>query len=243
MAEPTQGGASDFPPTLWTVVRRGGAGSGEALESLCAAYRDPLVSFVRRNWSDPQDAEDLTHGFIAELIRRNDLAHLAPDRGRFRSFLCQAVRNYLANHRKHLNAQKRDARLSISLDVHDEGLPEESTMAFPPADDADFDRDWALTILRRVHDRLHERFNSRGEGPLFLALRDYLPGAASPPARELSAASLSISVDTLNTRVSRLRAAFKDLVSDEIRQTLLHPDDFDAELRHFASVLGRQLER
>ena len=85
VAEPTQGGASDFPPTLWTVVRRGGAGSDEALESLCIAYREPLVAFIRRNWSDPQDAEDLTHGFIAELIRRNDLAHLAPDRGRFRS--------------------------------------------------------------------------------------------------------------------------------------------------------------
>jgi hypothetical protein len=147
VAEPTQGGASDFPPTLWTVVRRGGAGSGEALESLCKAYRVPLVSFVRRNWSDPQDAEDLTHGFIAELIRQNDLA-----------------------------------------------------------------------------------------------LRDYLPGASSPPARELSAASLGISVDTLNSRVSRLRAAFKDLVSDEIRQTLLHPDDFNAEQRHFASVPGRQRE-
>ncbi len=243
MAEPTQGGASDFPPTLWTVVRRGGAGSDEALESLCIAYRDPIVSFIRRNWSDPQDAEDLAHGFIAELIRRNDLAHLAPDRGRFRSFLCQAVRNYLANHRKHLNAQKRDARLSVSLDVHDEGLPADSSPAATPADDSDFDRDWALTVFRRVHDRLHDRFSRRGEGPVFVALRDYLPGSASPPAREVTAAALGISVDTLNTRVSRLRAAFGELVSDEIRQTLLHPDDLNAELRHFASVLGRQLER
>ena len=233
---------SDFPPTLWTVVRRGGAGSSEALENLCTAYREPLVAFIRRNWSDPQDAEDLAHGFIAELLRRNDLAHLAPDRGRFRSFLCQAVRNHLANQRKHLNAQKRDARLSVPLDSAGTNGSSEIAPASPPADETDFDRDWALAVFRRVHDRLHDRFHQRGEGPVFEALRDFLPGAASPPPRETVAASLGITVETLNTRVSRLRAAFGELVSDEIRQTLTHPDDLGAELRHFAAVLGRQLE-
>lgn len=208
------------------------------MERLCAAYRQPLLGFVRRHWSDPQDAEDLVHGFIAELIRRNDLARLAPERGRFRAFLCEAMRHYLANQRKYRNAQRRDARLSVSLEAgEEEGGGFAGSVA--GVDDAEFDREWALTLLRRVQDRLEERYVRRGERPVYEQLRGFLPGATEPASREAVAESLGMKPDTLSMRISRLRASFGELVAEEIRQTLADPGDVKDELRHFSTVLGR----
>jgi hypothetical protein len=74
MAEEYQDGGADAPgavfaTTHWSVViAAGNRHSPEqtgALEKLCATYWYPLYVFARRRGSGPEEAKDLTQGFVS----------------------------------------------------------------------------------------------------------------------------------------------------------------------------------
>lgn len=66
-----------------------------ALERLCGAYWYPLYAHVRRRGHGPDDAADLTQEFFAVLLRRNSLASVGPEKGRFRTFLLTSLDYFL----------------------------------------------------------------------------------------------------------------------------------------------------
>src|SRR5262245_5956878 len=90
---------ASFPTTRWSpVIRARSPASSEAraaLEALCSAYWYPLYAFIRREGNDPDRAVDLTQEFFARLLERGILASVDRRRGRFRSFLRVACRNFL----------------------------------------------------------------------------------------------------------------------------------------------------
>src|SRR5688572_33284793 len=110
----------DFATTRWTlVVRAGGSerGSAEALAELCGRYWYPIYAYARRRTSDAAQAQDATQEFFARLLEKGILALASPERGRFRSFLLIAMRNFLADEGKKARAARRggDVR-ALSLD-------------------------------------------------------------------------------------------------------------------------------
>jgi RNA polymerase sigma-70 factor (ECF subfamily) len=65
--------------------------SRKALTELCQIYWPPLYSYLRRRGHDREEAEDLTQGFFARLLERNDIRAADPLRGRFRGFLLTSL--------------------------------------------------------------------------------------------------------------------------------------------------------
>jgi RNA polymerase sigma-70 factor (ECF subfamily) len=104
-----------FPTTQWNLVLTAGEGtseeSREALASLCRTYWYPLYGFVRRQGYPPEEAQDLTQGFFAQLLEKRYLRQYQRERGRFRSFLLASLKHFLANQRDWAFAQKRGAAL------------------------------------------------------------------------------------------------------------------------------------
>jgi RNA polymerase sigma-70 factor (ECF subfamily) len=92
---------STFPTTQWSLVVHAGSGSESqarsALETLCRQYWYPLYSFVRRQGRPHHEAEDCTQEFLARLLVGDGVARARPERGRFRTFLLTALRNFLTN--------------------------------------------------------------------------------------------------------------------------------------------------
>jgi RNA polymerase sigma-70 factor (ECF subfamily) len=92
--------ASDrFAPTRWTQVLQARGESAEAqtaLSELCAAYWQPVFSFIRRDGRDEETARDLTQEFFARLLARRGLETVERGHGRFRSYLLGAVKHFLA---------------------------------------------------------------------------------------------------------------------------------------------------
>ena len=72
----------------------------EAVTALCRAYWAPLYGYLRRQGIRPADAEDLTQGFLSELIEGNFLNRPDPARGRFRAYLIGALRQYVGHQRE-----------------------------------------------------------------------------------------------------------------------------------------------
>jgi hypothetical protein len=63
-----QSKADAFATTHWSLVLTAqgqSAAAEEALEELCRIYWRPLYAFARRQGCDPEEARDLTQGFLS----------------------------------------------------------------------------------------------------------------------------------------------------------------------------------
>ncbi|HVJ83602.1 MAG TPA: sigma factor, partial [Planctomycetia bacterium] len=143
------------PLTHWSAIA---AAQGrdpkaqQALDELCRVYWPVIYAYLRRLVNDPENAADLTQGFFARLLERNWLAQADAARGRFRSFLRAAARNYWLNERRAAAAAKRGGGwrpTPIELAAWDERLARTEGGAAP---DAEFDREWAVALLARASD-------------------------------------------------------------------------------------------
>jgi RNA polymerase sigma factor (sigma-70 family) len=232
--------ARQFATTRWTAVlaavKTDSPHAIEALDQLCRTYWYPLYAWSRRQGYAPHDAQDLIQGFFARLLEKRDLADVDPARGKFRSFLLASLKHYLANERDRERAWKRGGRHQfVPLD------PElaESRYGTEPSLSADqtYDRRWALTVLDQVMARLRAEFCQRGKASLFDQLKACLTGdRLDQPYAEL-AGQLGVSESALKVSVHRLRNRYRQLLRDEVAQTVGDTSTTEDELRHLMGVL------
>src|SRR5437867_7947184 len=105
-----QDGAVAFVTTHWSVVLEAQGESPaaqEALEKLCRAYWRPIYSFLRRQGIGPEEPEDITQGFFAQLLERRSLSAVRKEKGRLRSYLLGALKYFLADEQRRAMAIKR----------------------------------------------------------------------------------------------------------------------------------------
>jgi DNA-directed RNA polymerase specialized sigma24 family protein len=230
--------SSHFHTTHWSVVRAAGRPSGpegrEALERLCETYWLPLHAFIRRRGHDADEARDLTQGFFASFLARDDLAKLDSERGRFRSYLLGAVKHFLANEREREGALKRGGGLRP---LSAESLSEVVEQTDERSPEAAFERQWAIALLGRALERLRAEQYEKGRGERFEGLRPTLDGGAIPGGRATLAAELGISAVALRVASHRLRARYRELVTEEVAHTLDRPQDVEDEIRHLFLAL------
>lgn len=232
-----------FATTRWSLVLAAGdADSGrEALEQLCRAYWFPLYAYIRRRGHDADAAQDLTQGFFARLLERNDLAGLTRDGGKFRSFLLTALNHFLANEHERATAQKRGGGLaSLSLDddsAEDRYLREPSHTESP---DRLFERQWALALMENALRRLAEEQTAGGKEATFDAVRPFL--SREPEAGEYAALAsrLNVAPGTLAVQVHRLRECYRQLVRATVADTVDSPLEVEAEMRHLLAALNQE---
>jgi RNA polymerase sigma factor (sigma-70 family) len=212
--------------------------SAQALEKLCQSYWPPLYSYLRRSGRNSHEAEDLTQAFFARLLERNGLAVAAPERGRFRSFLLTALKNFVVNEWRAENAKKRGGDVQIlSLDAQ----TSEGHYMNEPGDhlkpEVLFDKLWALTVIERVMDRLRSEYAAVGKGPLFEELKSFLAAKKGTPHGEL-AQKHGIPVSTVGVIIHRLRQRYGALLREEIATTVTDPSEIDDEIRYLIAALG-----
>jgi RNA polymerase sigma-70 factor (ECF subfamily) len=99
-----------FGTTHWTLVLKAGQGASEALQKLCQTYWPPLYSFIRRRGYAVHDAQDLTQAFFAHVLEHHALGTVAPEKGRFRSFLLVSLKHFLDNEYHKAHALKRGGK-------------------------------------------------------------------------------------------------------------------------------------
>jgi RNA polymerase sigma-70 factor (ECF subfamily) len=212
--------------------------SHEALTRLCQAYWYPLYAFIRRQGYRPEDAQDLTQGFFAHLLEHQALANLDRTKGKFRSFLLACLRHFLADKRDFARAQKRGSGAAL--------IPLDATFAearygMEPVDaaspDKAFDRSWALALMELVLAQLRTEQDRSGKQAQFALLQDCLMGEPGAPRYADLAAQLGASEAAIKMLVSRLRRRYRDLLRQEIAQTVNTPEEFEEEIRQlFAAV-------
>ena len=163
-----------------------------------------------------------------------------PERGRFRSFLLVSLKNFAATEHERRGAIKRGGGVpDLSLEFE---TAEGRFQLEPPSDETPervFDRRWAVTLLNRVITRLREQTIKGGKQRHFEQLKMYLTGEQPQVSYADAATKLGMSQGAVKVAVHRLRRQFRDLLREEIEQTVSSPNDVENEMRHLWSAVAR----
>jgi DNA-directed RNA polymerase specialized sigma24 family protein len=240
MSNHTQAGRNDFPTTSWTlVVAAGDPGRQDcrdALVRLCENYWYPVYAYVRRRGYPDEEAQDLTQDFFVRILEGRYLDRADSNRGRFRSFLLNSCKYFLADEADRARAQKRGGGAILPFEV----ASGEERYRFEPLDNETpediFVRGWAVSLLERVVSRLKDEFIRHGSPRDFEKLKVFLLGQSEVPYAKL-ALEMDASEGGLKVTVYRLRRRYRALVQKEIRETVADPEDVDSEIRFLFSAL------
>jgi len=248
MATDESGGQTEDRPqplfltTHWSVVLAAGHGdttrADDALAHLCQTYWYPLYAYVRRRGHAVADAQDLTQAFFERLLERRWIESADHAKGRFRTFLLTALNRFLSDEWDKARAQKRGggvAHVPVQLDTA------ETRYGAEPSDNSTpeqyYERRWALTLLDTVLQNLRAEYEHTGKDALFAALNPTLIGARqSQPYAEL-AAQLDMNEGAVKVAIHRLRRRFREVIKNEISQTVNDRAQVDAELHYLLEAL------
>jgi RNA polymerase sigma factor (sigma-70 family) len=230
-----------FTTTHWSVVldaQSESPAAQEALEKLCRIYWRPIYSFVRRQGVGPEEAEDLTQGFFADLLERKSLSAVRKEKGRLRSYLLGALKYFLADERRRAMAIKRGKGQRL---IPLEELRSDDRIEMEPADPVTaeriYERRWAMTVLERVLSRLKDEFAAAGNARLFHSLKQLLPDEPGAPSQADIAAQLGMTENAVRQAFHRFRQRCQLLLREEIAHTVATPADIEDELRHLIAVI------
>ena len=232
-----------FATTSWTLVVQAGSrkeAARPALEELCRSYWHPLVHFWNRHsFSRDQfrDAEDAVQSFFTWLIESNAIERADASRGRFRTFLLAAFKQFLARENEFWSAAKRcpdrpviSIEAAVETEKFNQGPFHELTA------EKLFDYAWAMELIERTMSRLQAEWSSAGRAARFEALKGYLTGGETVKGREL-AQRLDMTEGAVRVALHRLKQRFGEMLREEVAQTLSDAAEVDGELMHLLAVL------
>jgi RNA polymerase sigma factor (sigma-70 family) len=230
-----------FATTQWSmVIRAGQSQDGDAqsaLAKLCERYWLPIHAYIRRRVTNLEEARDLTQAFFAHLLDKNTIGQADPERGRFRSFLLTAIKHFLTNEHEHRQAQKRGGslrRLSLDFETGESRLNLEPIHAETP--ERIFERQWVLTLLNSVMERLQSEFSQSGKSRQFELLQGAITAGEKLDYSSIGQ-ELVLTEEAVRQMASRLRKRYRELLREEVANTVDDPNEIDAEIRGlFASL-------
>jgi RNA polymerase sigma-70 factor (ECF subfamily) len=242
-AEAETGGPRVFATTHWSVVVAAGeaesAPAQSALETLCRAYWYPIYVYVRRKGHAPDDAQDLTQEFFAQVISKHQLRKADRNKGKFRTFLLAALDHFLAREWTRAHRQKRGGQfVFLSLDQE---RPEERYRLEPrdnTTPERNFERQWARTLLEHAMDALKQECDASRKGALFAEVRRLLSGEREEGAHGEISRRLGISETTVRVNIHRLRRRYGELLRAKLAETVSEKEEVEEELRYLMRTLS-----
>jgi RNA polymerase sigma-70 factor (ECF subfamily) len=177
-------------------------------------------------------------GCLLELIAAGRLQAADPERGRFRTFLLACLKNHRAKSLRAAGAEKRGGQtrlLSLDFERAEASWNQEPQVTATP--DLLFDRKWALLLLKQCGEQLQREATERGKAALFAAVEPYLAGYDHEQSYQDIATQLGLNVTAVKVTVHRWRNRLKELIRQEIRQTVADDAEVDQELEHLLRAL------
>ena len=238
--EPPRHRSDSFQVTRWSLVAALESGSPEdarrSLAELCQGYWYPVYAYIRRCGHEPQVAYDIAQSFFSNLVA--EIRNAEPrSYGQFRTFLLARLNAFLSRDWRSERVLAPDAipapqELAALEQRH---LRESGDGATP---EVAFQRSFALEVLARSVKRLRLEAEQGGRLAMFEGLEPYL--TVDPPrgGYEQLALDLGSRPLALVMAVKRLRSRFRELVEEELAQTVADGTELEQERAALLRILG-----
>lgn len=228
-----------FVTTLWGTIQGAQRGDREAQARLYQTYLYPLYAYFRRRGATPEDAEDLVQDLFLKLLSGDGLRDLAPEKGKVRTWLLRCACNHWLDQAKRAAAGKRGGEVRT---VPWDALETEERFRLEPPDptppELQFDRAWARALIERALSRLREELQAGAREEWFDRIKGFLEGERERGDYERVAGELSTTPNALKVAVHRLRTRLRELLREEVGQTVECADQVNQEIRDLIRILG-----
>lgn len=210
--------------THWSVFYSAHQGSPEqqlqARRQLLAAYEPAVRSYLMASIRDAEAAEELYHEYVVRLMR-GDFHDIAPEKGRFRSYLKTVLYHLIVDYRR------RRARWNHYVNL--EAVPEPATEPAEelPDDERQFLARWKETLLARAQSALdaQEVVGALPLGRVFRLRTQHLDWSDDDLARRLAdELGRFIEPGTFRRWLHLARRRFTDALVAEVAWTLENPN-------------------
>ena len=223
-----------FPTTEWTRILDP-ARRDAILAELCAKYWKPLYHYLRCKGFTNDEAKDLVQSFFTEkvlgreFIQKSDRA-----RGKFRSFLLVAIKNYA------IDIQKKD-KLPQELPEK----PKDSAGIDDP--EAEFNRAWADDMLQKVLKELEIECYRKGKIAHWQIFHEWLlEPQIDKDKTQMSNICAKYNIESAPkayNMISNIKKRFRVILRGHLRSLVDSEAEVDDEIRKFINTFSRNPTR
>ncbi len=239
-----KGSSGNFRTTRWTIVQRSKGECEEArvaLGDLCEAYWEPVFLFLRSSGRNDDESRELAQSFFEKVLSAGGgFGGADQERGKFRSYLLGALKNFLSERRRYETREKRGSG-AYHASIETGGF---DGMAMEIGDDAAdlagiyFDQQWAQTVLVRATKMMQREYEEKGKGKQLEVLMPWLSSGRVEKAQSEAARELGLRVGAVKVLIHRMRQRLGELIRGEVAQTVNDGADIDEEVRYLIEVIG-----
>jgi RNA polymerase sigma factor (sigma-70 family) len=236
------GSGRRFPKTSWTLLRHastGCAGGNAAIDEFTDRYYAAVEAYISAIVRDSATAEELTQQFFVTAVLSGRLLLRAEQaKGSFRSYLKQAIRNFLIDeHRRVARRKEQSAESEVDQDGFARGaeaLADESS----PRPDTVLLQAWGRSIVRMAVERVEAICIDKGHQLHFkLFAHRFLSDSSEPPGWKEVGAMFGIDEKTARSRAETVVRCFRAVLWDLIATDIGSEKTFDSELRDLIRIL------
>ncbi|ODS64514.1 MAG: hypothetical protein ABS41_02120 [Arenimonas sp. SCN 70-307] len=236
MAAPDPTGG--FATTRWSlVIDAAGHDAPTArasLLTLCLRYWYPVYAYLRRSGHAPGLAHELARAFFDSVVSEGLARQAMQRQGRFRLFLLSELHRFLSS-----DAARATPDAGIDAPALEQLEQRHQQDLQPPGSPEDIlRRGFALEVLGAAHQRLRTEAIEAGHLAMFEALARFLASEPRPGDYDAVASRLGLRPMFVSLAVRRLRQRYRELVDEELGQTLASAEDMAAERAALMQSLG-----
>ncbi len=228
-----------FATTRWSVVMhqattQDSAAQG-ALTELAQRYWYPIYAYVRRCGHAPAIAQDITRSFLQHLLQSFQDGRRLTANEHFRRYLLAELNVFLAADWRVAAVDERfSAQVVAPLDLESRFQRDNAHASSP---EAAYQRSFALEVLARAFRRLRSEARKTGHLEMYESLEGFLGSDPGPGIYDAMARTLKTRPLALVVALKRLRQRFRELVGEELADTVTSADDLIAEQQALHAVL------
>jgi RNA polymerase sigma-70 factor (ECF subfamily) len=246
------GGAGEaFLTTHWSLiehVQQGEDRDRALIGLLLQRYWKPVYCYLRRRGCDNERAKDLTQAFFHEVVLDRDLiGRVDASKGRFRTLLLHALKQYIVDeHRKETARKRIPVDKLVPLDVIEpEALPESMLEL---SSEQSFDYAWKAELLEQVLSEVENHYVRRQKETHWYVFRDRLleptlDDCQAPPLAELCERYGIANEGQASNMLTTVKRCFQRMLRERVRQTVLSGEAAEEELREIFRFLEPERRR
>ena len=234
----TSGSHDRFATTRWSLVMQPASTQSSdarnALTELAQRYWYPVYAYVRRCGHDPSIAQDISRCFLGNLMEQFRDGRANAPNDHFRRYLLERLNAFLGGDWREVVESAGAGDLAVPLYIEARYQRDHAQSASP---DQAYQRSFALEVIARALRRLRSEAQQTGHLAMYEALE---PNLAHDPAAgeyEAMAARLRSRPLTLAVALKRLRQRFRELVAEELADTVTSAEDLATEQATMHAVL------